>query len=149
MVAAFSAVGLKFSANVGADFDGGTEYAEYAAIGVDTMAMMDPTYNGINSSLAADKSGVTSLVAAEYHRGQASCGVGANLKPGLHGDCSYFWNRGKFASFVDWVDATSGLVEISVFPAGMSDFSTGGVADYYGEGLRRFLQSKAPLPPPQ
>ena len=43
MVAAFAEVVLTFSANVGADFDGGTEYMDFAAAGVATMAMMDPT----------------------------------------------------------------------------------------------------------
>ena len=43
MVAAFAEVGLTFSANVGADFDGGTDYVGFAAAGVATMAMMDPT----------------------------------------------------------------------------------------------------------
>ena len=43
MVAAFAEVGLTFSANVGADFDGGTDYVDFAAAEVATMAMMDPT----------------------------------------------------------------------------------------------------------
>jgi hypothetical protein len=104
--------------------------------------------NGINTSLTEDKSAVVTLVNAEYKRGQASCGVGANLQLGLSGDCSYFWDAAKFSQFVEWVDASSGLVEISVFPAGMSNFSTGGVAGYYESGLRKFLQGKAPPPPP-
>eukprot|EP01048_Picozoa_sp_COSAG05_P014660 COSAG05_NODE_1680_length_4291_cov_2.546040_6_plen_497_part_00 len=142
MVRAFRAVGLQFSANVGADFDGGTLYSEFAAAGLSTMAMMDPTYNGINVSLQADQAAVSRLVAAEHTRGQASCGVGANLRPGLAGaDCSYFWDAGKFESFLEWVMASSELVEISVFPAGMSSYSTGGVAGYYADGLRRFLKS--------
>jgi hypothetical protein len=148
MVSEFSAVGLKFSANVGADFDGGTDYADFAASGVATMAMMDPTYNGINASLKDDKDAVTELVSAEYKRGQASCGVGANLHKGLSGDCSYFWNPTKWSEWIDWVDSSSGLGEISVFPAGMSNHSTSGINPYYTEGLRRFLKSHAPPPPP-
>jgi hypothetical protein len=145
MVDAFRMLGLQFSANVGADFDGGTLYADFAASGVDTMAMMDPTYNGVNASLHADRAAVTQIVAAEHTRGQASCGVGANLEPGEPGgDCRYFWNAAKFTSFVNFVIDSSGLVEISVFPAGMSSYSTSGVAGYYRDGLRRFLNSTAP-----
>lgn len=48
MVAAFASVGLHFSANVGADFDGGTNYDAFAASGVATMAMMDPTCESRN-----------------------------------------------------------------------------------------------------
>jgi hypothetical protein len=104
--------------------------------------------NGINNTLTEDEVAVSSLVKAEYKRGQASCGVGANLEPGLSGDCSYFWSKEKFSQFVDWVDTSSGLVELSVFPAGMSNFSTAGSAEYYKDGLRKFLRSKAPPAPP-
>ena len=145
MVDAFHKLGLQFSVNVGADFDGGTLYADFAASDVDTMAMMDPTYNGVNASLQADRAAVTQIVATERTRGQASCGIGANLEPGEPGgDCRYYWDAAKFAGFIDFVINSSGLVELSVFPAGMSSYSTSGVAAYYSDGLRRFLNSTAP-----
>ena len=43
MATTFHSHGLQFSANCGADFDGGTQYAGFGLTGVDTYAMMDPT----------------------------------------------------------------------------------------------------------
>ena len=43
MATTFHSHGLQFSANCGADFDGGTQYAAFGLSGVDTYAMMDPT----------------------------------------------------------------------------------------------------------
>ena len=90
------------------------------------------------------------MLAAERKRGQASIGIGANLATAYqnYSVASYQWNASWFAMFVDQA-AAAGVVELSVFPAGMTDLSTAGVDAFFLDSLRRFLAHKTPqvIPP--
>jgi len=89
--------------------------------------------------------GVRAMLAAERKRGQASIGIGANLATAYqnYSVASYQWNASWFAAFVDQA-AAAGVVELSVFPAGMTDLSTAGVDAFFLDSLRRFLAHKTP-----
>ena len=102
--------------------------------------------NGVKSvTLSADMAGVRAMLAAERKRGQASIGIGANLATAFqnYSVASYQWNASWFAAFVDQA-AAAGVVELSVFPAGMTDLSTAGVDAFFLDSLRRFLAHKTP-----
>ena len=139
MASTFHERKLQFSANCGWHLPALLAmYPQFANAGVDTYASMDPTYNGRN--LEDAERTVAAMRSAEQQRGQASVGVGATLAPGTPWAQEHFgWNQSNFDTFVDAV-ARAGVVEISVFPAAMTNMSSAGVAEWMKAKLRQFLK---------